>query len=320
MARDRSGEASGLKFEAEAVAEFALAEAGDEERPAVVFAGEPLAGEGQGEKGGAERATQVGAALAPVETGIGETAALGAATVEVDAERGKGSGSLRSEGICGVAGGGGAAERLDPTGANELVVEGDGDGASHVVVAGARGAEVLRGAGNKLAARAASENAEALEGAGNAGTGEGVVAVTALNKNPDQVFRFEPAEVSAGGGGGDAGNDGKFGSGARVAVHEGVEHAGTGGLADGGGDGGDGGVDVAVCIHSFTVNEVWMRDKSDAGRVSGTTSAPRRVFGITRRALLLAGAAACTSEALSRKPGYGGKSGADAQSKEEEER
>jgi hypothetical protein len=32
-----------------------------------------------------------------------------------------------------------------------------------------------------------------------------------------------------------------------VAVHEGVEHAGAGGLADGGGDGGDGFVGVPGC-------------------------------------------------------------------------
>ena len=42
--------------------------------------------------------------------------------------------------------------------------------------------------------------------------------------------------MDAGGGGRDFRNDGQLSTGAGVAVHEAVEHAGAGGLADGGGD------------------------------------------------------------------------------------
>src|SRR6202034_3998439 len=66
------------EFESEAGLKFALAEAGDGEGAAVVFAGEPFAGEGEMEERGAERASNVGTALAPVKTGVGEAAALGA--------------------------------------------------------------------------------------------------------------------------------------------------------------------------------------------------------------------------------------------------
>ena len=51
-----------------------MAEAGDGEGSAVEFAGQPFAGEGEVEECGSEGAAEVGAALAPVETGVGEAA------------------------------------------------------------------------------------------------------------------------------------------------------------------------------------------------------------------------------------------------------
>ena len=173
--------------------ELALAEAGDDEGAAVEFAGEPFSREGEAEEGGSERTTDVRAALAPVKTGIREAAALGAGSVEFEAEGGEDAGSFAGEVVCGKTGGGetgaaGAAEGLDPARAEELIVEGDGDGASHVVVAGARGAEMLRRVRDEGAGSAAGEDAEALEGAGDVGRGERVVAMAALRKNLDQVF------------------------------------------------------------------------------------------------------------------------------------
>jgi hypothetical protein len=104
-----------------------------------------------------------------------------------------------------------AAEGLEPARAEEVVVEGDGDGSGHVVVAGARGAEGVgsaggeltagRAAGIKLAAGAAGEDTEALKGASDAGRAERVVAMAALDLNFDEVFRSEAAEVDAGSGG-----------------------------------------------------------------------------------------------------------------------
>lgn len=173
--------------------ELTLAEASDDEGAAVEFAGEPLAREGKAEEGGSERSADVRAALAPVKTGIGEAAALGAGSVEFDTEGGEDAGSFGGEVVCGKAGGGetgaaGAREGLDPARAQELIVEGDGDGASHVVVAGARGAEMLGGMRKEGAGSAAGEDAEALEGTGDVGRGERVVAMAALHKHFDQVF------------------------------------------------------------------------------------------------------------------------------------
>jgi len=182
------------QVEAEAGVEFAVAEAGDGEGAAVKFAGEPFAGEGEVEEGGSEGAAEMGAAFAPVETGVGEAAALGAGLVEVEAEGGEGFGSGGGDGV-GSAG----PQRLDPAGADEVVVEGDGDGARHVVVAAARGTEVARGGGGELPAIAPGEDAEALEGAGGVGSGERVVAMAALHENFDEVFCFEAGQVDAGG-------------------------------------------------------------------------------------------------------------------------
>jgi hypothetical protein len=243
-----------VDIEAEAGVEFAAAEAGDEESAAVEFAGEPFAGKREREKGGSERAADMGTALAPVETSVGETASLGASGFEVEAEGGECAGSfggevVGDEGGSGETGGGGAgrrgaAEGLDPARAKEAVVEGDGDGSGHVVVAGACGAKMLGGAGNEGAASATGEDAEALKGAGDVGRSERVVAMASLDLDADKVLRFEAVEVDAGGGGGNFRDDGEFGAGAGVAVHEAVEHASAGGLADGGGDGGDGVIDA----------------------------------------------------------------------------
>src|ERR1035437_2201944 len=79
----------------------------------------------------------------------------------------------------------------------------------------------------------------------------------ALDEYLNQALSGEAGEVGAGGGGADAGDDGEFGAGAGVAVHEGVEDAGAGGLADGGGEAGDGEID----IYSSMVDEVWMLNK-----------------------------------------------------------
>jgi hypothetical protein len=198
----------------------------------------------------------MGAALAPVEAGVGEAAALGAGGFEVEAECGEGAGSFGGEVVCGRTGAGeggvggtgngGAAEGLDPAGAEEAVVEGDGDGSGHVVVAGARGAKMLGGVGDEGTGSASGEDAETLKSAGDVGRGERVVAMAALDVNADEILGFEAVEVDAGGGGGNFRDDGEFGAGAGVAVHEGVEHAGAGGLADGGGDGGDSIVDPLI--------------------------------------------------------------------------
>lgn len=118
--------------------------------------------------------------------------------------------------------------------------------------------------------------------------------MTALHEHLDEVFRFEARQVDAGGRGGNVADDGELGSGAGVAVHERVEHARAGGLGDRGRNGGDGGIDrggggQACCIHSFTVNEVWVCSNDHAGGMR-TPRITRRdaIAGMTTAGLLAA--------------------------------
>ena len=136
--------ASKSEVQAEAGVEFAAAEPGEGKSAAVEFAGEPFAGESEVEERGAERAAEVGAALTPVETGVGKATAARAGAVKIEAEGGEGAGTFRGQ-VIRIA----ATVAVDPAGAKELIMEGDGDGAGHVVIAGASGAEVGGGAGDK---------------------------------------------------------------------------------------------------------------------------------------------------------------------------
>ena len=224
-----------------------------------------------GEQGGAERSAEMGTALAPVETGVSEAPAQGVGAIDIESKAGEGASAVGGEAV-GIA----LADGLDPARANEMIVKGDGDGSGHVVVAGARGAEALGSVGDELATRAAGKDAEALEGAGDAGTGEGVVAMAALHEDGDEIFGFQAGEVDAGGGRRDVGNDGQFSTGTGMTIHQRIEHTGSGRLADGGRDRRHGGIDGDSgerCIHSFTVDEVWMYSKGDdadmgAGRIT----------------------------------------------------
>lgn len=252
-----------LGREAEEGVEFAAAVGGEAEGAAVEFAGDPATGQGVGEKSGAEGSAEMRTALAPVQTAVGEAAALGTERFRIEAEGVKGGFSGGGELIGGAGAGGrgsgaGSWGRGDPAEGEKAVVEGDGEGSRHVVVAGARGAEGLGRGRDKASASDAGQDAEALEGASNFGSCEGVVAMAALGGDADEALGFEAAEMHAGSGGRDFGEDSQLGAGAGVAVEERAEHAGAGGLANGGGYGGDGGV---FCIHGLTVNEAWVRSK-----------------------------------------------------------
>ncbi len=84
---------------------LAAAVGGEAEGAAVEFASDPAAGEGVGEKGRAEGSGEMGTAFAPVETSVGEAAALGAEGLEIDAESAEGGFSDRGEQV-GSAGSG----------------------------------------------------------------------------------------------------------------------------------------------------------------------------------------------------------------------
>jgi hypothetical protein len=123
-----------------------------------------------------------------------------------------------------------------------------------MVVTSARGAQADGRRGNELRA---GEDAQAFQRAGNARAFQAVITMFSLNEYFDQVFRSEAGEMGAGGGRADAGDDGELCAGAGVAVHERVENAGAGGLANGGGEARN----CEIDIHSSMVNEVWMWDK-----------------------------------------------------------
>lgn len=247
-------------FELEAAAELAAAEGGDGECAAVELADDPFFAQGKVEQSGAEGAGDMGATLGPVETGEGEATALLAGGGEIDAEVLEGAAAIAGEHV--VFGG---TRGVDPTQADEAVVQGDGGGSGHVVVAAASGAEVDRRGGREGAAHASGDDAEAFEGASDSWRGEGVVAMAALLEDADEMVAAETAEVDAGGGRRDPGDDGQLSAGAGFAFHQAIEHARARRLADGGGDAGDGGVDGSFCRHSFTVIEVWTKNKGEAG-------------------------------------------------------
>ena len=138
--------------------------------------------------------------------------------------------------------------------------------ACNVVVACARGEEAAGSVGHEFFVRAAGNDVERFEGAGDVGSFEAEVAVLALREESEEALGFQAAEMNAGGGGSDAGDDGQFGGGAGVAIHQAIEHACAGGFADGGGDFGRGNVGAVGDIHCLMIDEVWVWGKGKDGR------------------------------------------------------
>ena len=150
---------------------------------------------------------------------------------------------------------------VDPGELRETVVDGDPEGAGHVIVAGAGGAEVVGCVGYEVVARGAGEDAQRLEHGRDVGSVEPVVAVFPLHLDLGQVLGFELVEVDAGRRWADAGDERELGTGAGPSVEEAVEHAGARRLADGGGGASGVGIGAAGDIHTLTINEVWTRGK-----------------------------------------------------------
>ena len=140
-------------------------------------------------------------------------------------------------------------------------MEGHSEGAGHVIVAGARGAEPARRVGYERRGRSAGEDAQRFERGGHVRTFQTVVSVLSLDHHFQQALGFQAIEVNAGRGRAHVGDDGEFRGGSCVAVRQGVQHAGASRLADGGSDPGDGGVRVRIDSHIFIINEVSMYDK-----------------------------------------------------------
>ena len=88
-----------VEREAEACVQLATAVAGEGEDAAVELLRDPAFFQGEMKQGCAECAAQVGTALAPVQTGVGEAAAEMAGGVDVDTERSEGAGAFGSEAV-----------------------------------------------------------------------------------------------------------------------------------------------------------------------------------------------------------------------------
>jgi hypothetical protein len=79
-----------------------------------------------------------------------------------------------------------------------------------------------------------------------------------LNMHFDQTLRLQAIQVCARGGRADLRQHGKLSAGSCIAVHQAVQHARSRRFPDGRGDSGDGGIGVALYIHTLMVNEVFL--------------------------------------------------------------
>lgn len=66
--------------------------------------------------------------------------------------------------------------------------------------------------------------------------------------------------MHAGGRRTDTGYNREFGAGARVAVHQAIEHTGARRFANGGGDSGDGEIGMKIYMHTLMIDEVFLQD------------------------------------------------------------
>lgn len=135
------------------------------------------------------------------------------------------------------------------------------DGAGQMIVASASGTQFAGCVRDKFLAGKAGQNTEAFEGAGDRRTFQAVKAVLTLMDDTDKVCGFQALQVHAGGGGTDAGHYSKFGAGARVAVHQTVEHAGARRFTNSCGDRRNGSIGVQVYIHTLMIDEAFLQGK-----------------------------------------------------------
>jgi len=198
-------------------------------------------------QGGAERAGEMMAPLAPVEAGLAYRAARMGEHVGIDLKR-PGHEALA---LCGqfdvvlVL-----AHELLPLHAVEHL---HAEIACQMVVANPRAAQrrVLRSSADAHVTGAGGEPRKALEHPGDVGIGEAIVAVTALLFLLDQPATLELSEMGTCGLRRDAGLMGEFGCGQGAACHQRGEHVGAGGIADQRGDHGD----IGTCFHTSMIAE-----------------------------------------------------------------
>src|SRR6185437_194061 len=241
----------------------------------------PLFAQRKVEQGSAQRAAEVRPTLAPIQAGIGESSTRRARAVDIQPEalerhRTLGREQIRIARAAPVVG--------DPAERHEPVVQRDAERTGDVVVAGARGDQVIGRARNELHRGTPDNRAQGLEHVRDFAAAEAVVAMLSLRGGAHQARRLKTAEVCTRGRCAHPGGQRELGGGAGPAVEEGEEHSRTGRFADRGGDGGRGvvGVSSGIGRHTSTLDEVCVRRKL----VRGSTVArhpPRRSSTFARR-------------------------------------
>lgn len=186
----------------------------------------------------------MGTPFAPIQAGVGEPAAQRLGGIDIDTEGGERVSAVQTE----LVAWGEPAQGL------ETVVQRHAQGAGQMVITGTGGAEAAGRMGHEFQG-AAGEDAEPFEGSGYSGPFEAVITMLPLHAQFDEAFGSEAVEVRAGGGGSDLGHHGQFGAGAGVAVHQTIEHARTGRLADGRRDSGDRRFDRILDRHTSMIDE-----------------------------------------------------------------
>lgn len=254
---------------------FAAAERSDVEGAAVEFLKDPALFQGELQQSSTERAAEMRATLAPIHTAEGEAAAQSASSGHVYAQELQGGAARGSQGIRVAVEMGGVAVCGEPAESRHAIVERNAESAGDVVVTSTRDAQRARSAGLEGLAGTAGEDAESLESVGDIRAVKAVIVVLALGEQFDEAARLEALEVNAGGGRADFGEHGQLGAGAGSPIKEAIKHAGAGGFANGGGDGGSGEVGVFADIHSLMINESLSRGNGhSAGMHPGNKPAP----------------------------------------------
>lgn len=149
----------------------------------------------------------------------------------------------------------------DPAVALPRIGQGDGEFAGKMVVAGARVAQrrvpgAEQGSRPRPRSETVGEAEQGFDCLGDFAGGEPVIAVPPLFFRGDQRRRAEPGEMGAGGLRSDAGGGRQLARAAAAAVEQGDQHQRARGVADRGGDVGQG---VFGSHDSMLVEALWQR-------------------------------------------------------------
>lgn len=241
--------------------QLAAAAGGDPERAAVELEFDPVGIDKHLKQGGSECAGEMHAALAPVQTSIGEFAPRGTSAVQIHSQRGQPSCSFLDK-LKGVGAGG---TRAQPAKRAKTLQEPHGNSSGHVVVAAARQAKGNGCRWLEPGPGCAGEHADAFQGVRYPRRFQDVVAMLALRMHRDQVLRLETIQVRACSGRRNVRHEGKLRTGSCAAIEQANEHTRACGLSYGRCYPRNSGI-RGFDIHCFTLTEVFLHGNAHTGR------------------------------------------------------